>query len=232
MPKQVDWIKFHHNFPEDDAIEALSDAAFRAWVRAICLSDRLDTDGRLTKIKVASIAKSAVRKELVRVNLWIDAMDGGIEIPKYLTWQRSAAEKDEARRKKSKAGRLGGLASGEARREANAEANASPPAEANVKQTGTRGRRERESPSLRKVFNGSGPELPSNKDYAVLKLLGMIGDHADEGTPGVIRSLAQKLPETSLNRVRESLTTQSPRDRARYAVGALKSEIAERQAAA
>ena len=233
MAKQVDWIRLHNSFYEHDDIEALSDAAFRAFVKALCLSDRLNTDGHLTEVKVASIAKPAIRKKLVAAKLWTsDEVVGDIEIANYLKWQRSAAEKEEARRKKSEAGRLGGLASGEAKREAKREANASAngeaPAQANGKQ---REKGEGEVVQVGWFFKGSGAGLPNDIRYELGRLLKEIGDHADEGTEGVLCSLVRDLSALAIAKVRESLTMQNPRDRAAYAVAALKSEREEMQAA-
>jgi hypothetical protein len=80
----------------------------------------------------------------------------------------------------------------------------------------------------REFYKGSSAKLPSDVKYEADSLLKAIGNDADEGTPGVVRSLARQLPSFALARVRESLTLFEPRNKAAYAVGALKSEIAER----
>jgi len=80
----------------------------------------------------------------------------------------------------------------------------------------------------RRVYEGSSAKLPSDTEYEAKRLLEAIGNDADEGTPGVVRSLARQLPSFGIAKVRESLTLFEPRNKAAYAVGALKSEIAER----
>jgi len=80
----------------------------------------------------------------------------------------------------------------------------------------------------RRVYEGSSAKLPSDTEYEANRLLEAIGNDADEGTPGVVRSLARQLPSFGIAKVRESLTLFEPRNKAAYAVGALKSEIAER----
>jgi hypothetical protein len=47
---------------DDDDIESLADAVLQAFARGISLTNRLNTDRRLNKIKVASIAKAAARR--------------------------------------------------------------------------------------------------------------------------------------------------------------------------
>ena len=80
----------------------------------------------------------------------------------------------------------------------------------------------------RRVYEGSSAKLPSDTEYEANRLLEAIGNDADEGTPDVVRSLARQLPSFGIAKVRESLTLFEPRNKAAYAVGALKSEIAER----
>jgi hypothetical protein len=232
LTEPFDWVKLHNAFYEDEDIESLSDAAFRAWVTGVCLSDRLNTDGRLTGKKVASIAKPKVRQSLVDAGVWLERGDD-IEIVNFLKWQRSAVQKDEAKRKKREAGRLGGLASGEARREANAEADASPPAEANAeaKPKQRESKKEKESSKPLVVFNGSSNGLPNEKAHEIVELLEAIGDHADAGTEGVLSTFAKDLPFGAIAKVRDSLERQKPDNRAQYAVAALRDEVKERKAA-
>lgn len=65
------------------------------------------------------------------------------------------------------------------------------------------------------------------------RLLQRIGDHADKGTRTVLRSLAERASEASLAKVIESLDTHAGeiRDRAAYAVGALRDEVCAREVA-
>jgi hypothetical protein len=73
--------------------------------------------------------------------------------------------------------------------------------------------------------------LPIEMEFQVGRLIRLIGDHADEGTRHVIERYAARLPQASLAKVIESLEFNHVEDRAAYAVGALRDEIAERNAA-
>jgi hypothetical protein len=70
-------------------------------------------------------------------------------------------------------------------------------------------------------------ELPFEKSRAVERIVALIGKDADRFTDRVVATLAAQLPMSSLAKVRESLETRRPRNRAAYAVGALKSELEE-----
>jgi hypothetical protein len=76
-------------------------------------------------------------------------------------------------------------------------------------------------PSRATLANG----LPFEKEQHVEHLLAAIGTHADDGTPGVIRAYARRLPEGALAKVLESIQQQNPDDRAAYVVAALKDEL-------
>lgn len=73
--------------------------------------------------------------------------------------------------------------------------------------------------------------LPVENEFQLQRLIAAVRPHGDEHTPAVLRSHAAGLPEAALTRVIESVTGPSVRDRARYAVAALKSEREERTAA-
>jgi hypothetical protein len=66
--------------------------------------------------------------------------------------------------------------------------------------------------------------LPHEKRRLLTKLLAAIEPSADEGTAGVLASYAREVPEGAIAKVLESVTTQSPRNPAGYAVAALKRE--------
>lgn len=72
--------------------------------------------------------------------------------------------------------------------------------------------------------------LPVN-DHLLDRLLTLCASSADEGTERVFRSYAKRLPESSLAKVVETTAKQPAADRAKYANGALKSEIEERRVA-
>lgn len=69
--------------------------------------------------------------------------------------------------------------------------------------------------------------LPFTHELRTTEILAAIGAHADEGTAGVIRSIARRLPEASLAKVAESTKRSRIKDRAAYAVKALQSELTE-----
>jgi hypothetical protein len=104
MNKYTDWIRLPNTLWEAPDVEALSDAAFRAHIAAHSLSDRLSTDGVLTKTKVATFAKPASRRELIEAGRWRELPDGSIEVLDFADLQRSAAEKEAAKAKGRKAG--------------------------------------------------------------------------------------------------------------------------------
>lgn len=61
-------------------------------------------------------------------------------------------------------------------------------------------------------------------------LMREIGKSADPGTRVVLASYARKLPPAALGKVIETVRAQQPSKRAKYANGALRSEIEERAA--
>lgn len=74
-------------------------------------------------------------------------------------------------------------------------------------------------------------DLPIEHEHMLDKLMRVIGSSADEGTRGVLAAYARLLPQVSLAKVLETTAKQPLRDRARYANGALRSEVEERSAA-
>lgn len=69
--------------------------------------------------------------------------------------------------------------------------------------------------------------LPITNEHLTAKLLAAIGSDADDKTPQVIRALTKRLPDGAIAKVLESIETTKPKNRAAYAVGALRSEFAE-----
>lgn len=78
----------------------------------------------------------------------------------------------------------------------------------------------------------AGPKILPVNDHLIDKLMAVCGSSADAGTEPVLRSYACRLPESSLAKVIETTSSKPLADRARYANGALQSELAERSAAA
>lgn len=87
---------------------------------------------------------------------------------------------------------------------------------------------ERSSSNGSRVLHSVAPKsLPFQHEHLLEKLMGLCASSADSGTEGVLKSYAKRLPEASLAKVIESTERQPPDVRARYANGALQSEIAE-----
>jgi hypothetical protein len=96
----VSWLKLDDSFAEHPKVAAVSDAAFRAHVTAMCYSARLLTDGRVPEA-VARSFRPKVVKELIRGGLWAKEPTTGYLIHDYLDWNPSRAQVLERRRKES-----------------------------------------------------------------------------------------------------------------------------------
>lgn len=112
-------------FDEHRKIEALSDRAYRLHHCGLTHCSRNLTDGLVSKTALRGISarlKSTAKhvNELVAFGLWVEHPGHGFIIKNYLDWNPTRAEVEAKRAKRSAAGRLGGLRSGEARAEANA----------------------------------------------------------------------------------------------------------------
>lgn len=85
------YVRLSHSMPEHPKIVGLTDAAFRAWIEAICFCSRQETDGAIPGPMMRRIAPPKVIKELVAAGL-LDGRDGGYEVHDYLRHQRSRDE--------------------------------------------------------------------------------------------------------------------------------------------
>jgi len=136
----VTWTKLDSNHPDHPKIAALSDAAYRLWVSAICYANRHSTDGWVPSSQVRPmIPKSRyplkALSELARVGLAHLSIDSpgaldcsspvcpvalgassgappadGFWLHDFLAYQPKASETAALRQKRAEAGRLGGLA--------------------------------------------------------------------------------------------------------------------------
>lgn len=100
---------FDDNFAEHPKVVALSDGAFRLFASGILYCSRLRTDGRIPKAKVPGLVpeyRRAYLNELVRAGLWLPVGDV-YDVHDYLAWNRSRAEIESERARKSKGGKLG-----------------------------------------------------------------------------------------------------------------------------
>lgn len=67
--------------------------------------------------------------------------------------------------------------------------------------------------------------LPVTHELLYTRLLAYIGAHGDDNTPAVLRTYANQATEGQLAKVLESATHSHARNRARYVIAALKSEL-------
>jgi hypothetical protein len=88
------WARIDDNFADHPKVAALSDAAFRAHIVAICYSTRYLTDG---VIPPSQAPPARIAKELVAGRVW-ETWHGGYRIHDWLDWNLSAADV-QARRK-------------------------------------------------------------------------------------------------------------------------------------
>jgi hypothetical protein len=105
MGRRFPYVKLHDQFPHHQKIGALSDAAFRAQVTAICYSHALSTDGFYPAAEVRRHPRRAV-DELVRTGVWTPT-DGGYSIHDYGEWNETKAEIEARANAKSIAGAMG-----------------------------------------------------------------------------------------------------------------------------
>jgi len=111
-------LKFDDQFPIHRKVSGLTDAAFRLHVEAIFWCARNLTDGFIAQDDLASVSRyrrpEGYVTELVGRGAW-DVVEDGWQIHDYLSWQDSRDKVLRVREAKKKAGRLGGIKSGESR---------------------------------------------------------------------------------------------------------------------
>lgn len=221
-------LKIYDEFLEDETVLGLSDRAYRLHVSALIYCSKNLTDGDVSErtVRVLQVLLGfTVRRhveELVDAGLWLASDGGGFAVRNYLKFNPDAdtvkAEREQARERMRK---LRAKRAKERSGERDGERSPAVPNQA--------------VPDL-EVQDQPGRQfaadecLPIANELMVARLMQRIGSHADMGTKHVIVSYARRASEASLAKVVESLETQHPRDRAAYAVGALKSELGERAA--
>lgn len=86
------WVKLENTFPQNPKVVGLSDAAFRAYVTALCYCDAHMTDGLLPEAAILTLGiTEPVRVELVS-NKLVSSRRGSLRIHDYLEHQRSRAQ--------------------------------------------------------------------------------------------------------------------------------------------
>ena len=108
MPKDKRvYITVHNGMPEHPKVETLTDAAFRALVSLWCWCSRTESDGKVPDGVWVKRASLKVRRELIRAGM-AEVIPDGVYMHDYLEHQRSAAEIEDLREKRAKAGSVGG----------------------------------------------------------------------------------------------------------------------------
>lgn len=97
------WIKLDDKTPRHPKIAALTDKAFRWWVKGLCYASEFLTDGVLHPIFWKTVPKQS-RAELAGQTLW-DWVDPNFQIHDYLEHQQSR-ESVEAERRRQRDRRL------------------------------------------------------------------------------------------------------------------------------
>jgi hypothetical protein len=109
MPKRPrPTVAIDVELPRKPRIAALSDAAYRIFIDALCYCGEHRTDGlvpRRVALLLHAVAEPAIA-ELVRGGLWHEAPDG-YEVSEYLTWQLSRDDWDQLSDARAAAGRRG-----------------------------------------------------------------------------------------------------------------------------
>lgn len=110
------WVKTSDDQPEKPAFLALGRdrwAGSGVWWAGLSYANRHLTDGFVPANALAGAGRLAAR--LVEVGLW-KVVAGGYQIVDYLPNQPTRAEVEATREERQKAGRVGGIRSGEVRR--------------------------------------------------------------------------------------------------------------------
>jgi hypothetical protein len=102
----VTWVRLDDRFADHPKNAALSDAAFRAQIEALCYCAGALTDGRIAKSVAKRWSVRAVN-ELVRNGTWRETTSG-FEIHDYLSYQKTRAAVIQEREKRRAAGRENG----------------------------------------------------------------------------------------------------------------------------
>lgn len=104
---QLTFVKLLDEFPGHPKIVGLSDAAFRAYIEALCYCSRYLTDGAIPEPAARRFASARSISELVSVGL-LDRHSGSVHIHDYLEHQTSREHVEIVKAKRAQAGRKGG----------------------------------------------------------------------------------------------------------------------------
>lgn len=164
------WVRIDESFTEHPKVLAAGADAAWLFVAGLCYCNRNRTNGFIPAAALSLLSVSrkarALAATLVDVNLW-EAADGGWEVHDYLHYQPSRADISETDTRrytaKAEAGRLGGLASGVARRK-HQGSNSEAEGQAEPKQIEARSVPVRPGPSSSSSSNGSSNGVAGHDD--------------------------------------------------------------------
>lgn len=105
--EEITYILVHDRMPYHRKIRGLSDAAFRLLVELWCWCGENLTDGLVDEDVWPTMRTKNARKELLDKGLVVQLDDGAISVHDWLDIQRSTAEVEKARERKSAGGKLG-----------------------------------------------------------------------------------------------------------------------------
>lgn len=223
------YVKVNDAFAEDDRATALTDKSFRLHVAALCASSRNLTDGVITAPRLAALRAQtkATHKhvnELVLAGLWEG--NGPWNIVGYLDLNSSKEQVEHIREERRKAGRTGGLASGESRR---ADADGKQLASDLVPRLVEPQTETQEQTTANPVV---GAEPAGDLDAAQAELLAALNDR-DERTPNVIARIIERggLVEGDIYDALEEATRPRVDSRSAAAVRALQRRAAQKSEA-
>ncbi len=100
-------VRLDQGMPEKDSIIALSDAAFRLMVEAICYCGRAETDGAIPAAWMRKNGRPRAIKELVDGGHLALMEPSRYLLVDYLAWNRAADEVDSIRASRSESGQKG-----------------------------------------------------------------------------------------------------------------------------
>jgi hypothetical protein len=215
------WVKLDDGFPKHEKVKVLPDRAFRVHIAALCHCSRELTDGFVSSdaIKVMSIELGFACKRhvaaLEQAGLW-HSDTGGYWINDYLDYNPDAATVKRLRAERRAAGRKG------AQKRWSDDGNGYSNGQWQEPKQVLDAPVVVPSPHLKKLLKA----VPADQEieHEVDKILRSITKQ-DEGTKGVLLSIACKLPISRVAKVRESCAGRTVG--AGYAVNALKLELAD-----
>ena len=109
MAKNSTFIKLDDTTPDHPKVDGLSNAAFRAWIEALCYCSEYLTDGAISRHRLGRRDGAKVVAELLSVGLVRETDDPArVVIHDYLEHQTSRQQVVDIRAKRARAGSKGG----------------------------------------------------------------------------------------------------------------------------